>query len=255
MMAAGQGREDPAAGNFGAWANPWLAFGLLGLWFGLVFLFMAFPQADIAATALFFSPTACADGVQAATCGDFPAASNVLLALVRRVFHILPVAAAVCLFAWVIRAATTDRGRRDPRTRLAAATLATLVIGPGLLVNGFLKSEWGRPRPLTTDLFGGDLPFVAAGQWSDACARNCSFVSGEASAIAWLLVLVPLLPPTMRLPGAVVAAIVAVFVSGLRIAFGAHYLSDVVLGGLSTLVVFAAITSIASSRRRAPAPA
>ena len=65
--------------------------------------------------------------------------------------------------------------------------LSCLVVGPGLLVNGLLKEHWGRPRPIATDLFGGEAPFQKAWVISDWCDRNCSFVSGEASAAAWLV--------------------------------------------------------------------
>jgi len=95
------------------------------------------------------------------------------------------------------------------------------------------------------------MPFVPAGQWSDACLNNCSFVSGEASSIFWLVCLVPLLPERYRRRGAVIIVAVALFTSGLRIAFGGHYLSDVVLGALSTLIVFGALATLVESIARA----
>ena len=134
-------------------------------------------------------------------------------------------------------------GRRfaDGRVRFTLTALAALIIGPGLIVNVFLKEYWGRPRPASTDLFGGTLPFVPAGEWSNACPDNCSFVSGEASSIFWLVCLIPLWPKRSRGKAAVVICAIAVLTAGLRVAFGGHYLSDVVLGGLSTLIVFAAL--------------
>ncbi len=37
--------------------------------------------------------------------------------------------------------------------------LLTLALGPGLLVNGFLKSHWGRARPSEVSAFGGAAEF------------------------------------------------------------------------------------------------
>ena len=38
--------------------------------------------------------------------------------------------------------------------------MATLALGPGLLVNVILKDHWGRPRPIDVTQFGGEQHFV-----------------------------------------------------------------------------------------------
>jgi membrane-associated phospholipid phosphatase len=130
------------------------------------------------------------------------------------------------------------------RIRISTVALVTLAVGPGLLVNGYMKEFIGRPRPADTILFGGDHPFVAAAEWSQACYHNCSFISGEASGIAWIICLLPLWPHRERLrlfwPMTAIVGVTGM----LRVAFGRHYLSDVILGSLSTLVVFAAIACL-----------
>jgi lipid A 4'-phosphatase len=177
-------------------------------------------------------------------------AASAFWGALRNLFHYLPIAVAVVVAVLLAGQLAAGRGFGFARTRFAATALAALVIGPGLLVNGLLKDYWGRPRPVATDLFGGELPFVPAGQWSDACVNNCSFVSGEASSVFWLVCLVPLLPERHRGTGAVVIVAIALFTSVLRIAFGGHYLSDVVLGALSTLIVFAALATLVESVAR-----
>ena len=77
-----------------------------------------------------------------------------------------------------------------------------------------------------------------SGAISDWCDRNCSFVSGEASSAIWLLAVALLLPrgpsasgrpPDRGLRGAPLLN---------RIAFGGHFLSDVLLSfGLTLLLV------------------
>jgi lipid A 4'-phosphatase len=64
---------------------------------------------------------------------------------------------------------------------------ASLALGPGLLVNVGFKNHWGRPRPGHVEQFGGDQRFVAWWQPDGECRKNCSFVSGEASAAFWTL--------------------------------------------------------------------
>lgn len=122
--------------------------------------------------------------------------------------------------------------------------LSCLVVGPGLLVNGFLKEHWGRPRPRATDLFGGEAPFQKVWVISDWCDSNCSFVSGEASTAAWLVAAALMAPRRIRTVVTVLAAIYAFAVSINRIAFGGHYLSDVVLAWLLCALVFMALSRL-----------
>jgi lipid A 4'-phosphatase len=122
--------------------------------------------------------------------------------------------------------------------------LSCLVVGPGLLVNGLLKEHWGRPRPRATDLFGGEAPFQKAWVISDWCDRNCSFVSGEASAAAWLVAAALIAPRRIRTAATALAAIYALAISINRIAFGGHYLSDVVLAWLLCALVFMGLSRL-----------
>ena len=87
--------------------------------------------------------------------------------------------------------------------------------------------------------FGGGSPYVPIWEITDFCSRNCSFVAGEASSAAWLVGLVVLLPLRWRWPGAAVAAIYAALIGLNRIAFGGHFLSDVLLSFSLTFLVMA----------------
>jgi hypothetical protein len=89
------------------------------------------------------------------------------------------------------------------------------------------------------DLFGGDLPFVGVWKITHYCARNCSFVSGEGSSAMWLLTLAVLLPARWRMTGIRWLAVLAAALSLNRVAFGAHFLSDIVLAWWITLLVIA----------------
>ena len=116
--------------------------------------------------------------------------------------------------------------------------LSTLLVGPLLLVNIILKDHWGRPRPNAVDLFGGDSPYVAVWRITNYCDTNCSFVSGETATAFWLMALALVVPRASALPAAIVTAVYAAILSANRIAFGGHFLSDVLISvGLTLLVV------------------
>ena len=239
-------RHDARADSlFGRWADPVLTLALLALWIALALVFNGEPEVDRWISSAFFAAQPCAQGSQAVACGSFPAAANAALEAIRTFFHYLPVVVAVVVVAMLARDLAAGRRLADGRVRFSMTAIVALLVGPGLIVNVFLKEYWGRPRPVSTDLFGGTLPFVPAGEWSNACPGNCSFVSGEASSIFWLICLIPLWPQRQRGKAGVAVCAIALLAAGLRVAFGGHYFSDVVLGGLSTLIVFAALAALA----------
>ncbi|CAN5333203.1 phosphatase PAP2 family protein [soil metagenome] len=138
-----------------------------------------------------------------------------------------------------------------PRAILFIAS--TLAAGPGLVVNLLFKNQWGRPRPYSVDVFGGQFPFVDAWSFSTSCATNCSFVSGEASSALWLLTIAMVAPPAWRRPLAWTIVVIALLLSLNRIAFGGHFLSDVLLSwGITMVVIFALHRVIYTSAALAP---
>jgi lipid A 4'-phosphatase len=113
-----------------------------------------------------------------------------------------------------------------------------LGMGPGVLANVVLKDHWGRARPKQVVEFGGAKTFTPPIIPTDQCANNCSFVSGEAAAIFMPFYALGLIVPqwtTTLLVAGTVCGIAAGFV---RVAQGAHFLSDVIFAG-----VFMAMTA------------
>ncbi len=114
-----------------------------------------------------------------------------------------------------------------------------LALGPGLLINGLLKPLTNCPRPLQTDLFGGHQAFVAAWSFGETGTGNRSFPSGEAAAAMYLVAFALVAPRAWRRPLTAFALLWAFAVSLNCIAFGAHYLSDVLVAwGLTLVVIF-----------------
>jgi lipid A 4'-phosphatase len=124
-----------------------------------------------------------------------------------------------------------------PSGRAMIFLIATMIIGPGLIVNVGLKDHWHRPRPVQTQDFNGASPFTPWYDDKGACKKNCSFVSGEAATGFWMVAPASVLPPPWRGPAIIAAFAFGFGASLLRLAFGGHYLSDVLLGGLITLIV------------------
>jgi lipid A 4'-phosphatase len=130
-----------------------------------------------------------------------------------------------------------------PRTRLLVPgrailfLLATLTLGPGLVVNVVLKESWSRSRPIDVNQFGGEERFVAWWDPRGNCPRNCSFVTGDGSGAFWTLAPASLAPPAWR-PLAYTAALAFGSMIGvLRMAFGGHFFTDVAFAGVITFLI------------------
>ena len=147
-------------------------------------------------------------------------------------------AVVLALYAalWLMKRLGRWRGWA-PSGRAMIFLIATVAIGPGLVVNLSLKDHWHRPRPINTQEFNGPAEFKPWYELDGACRKNCSFVSGEAATGFWMVAPASVLPPPARGPAIVAAFAFGVAASLLRMAFGGHYLTDVLLGGLLTLIV------------------
>jgi lipid A 4'-phosphatase len=155
----------------------------------------------------------------------------------RDFFRITPfVVLALYAALWLAKRSGVRLGWA-PSGRAVIFLIATIAIGPGLIINLGLKDHWGRPRPYQTQDFNGQDPFMPWYETDGACKRNCSFVSGEAATAFWMVAPASVLPPPWRAPAIVAAFAFGAGASLLRLAFGGHYLSDVLLGGLITLIV------------------
>lgn len=126
-----------------------------------------------------------------------------------------------------------------PSGRGVIFLIVTMTLGPGLIVNLGFKDHAHRPRPIHIVEFGGGDEFRPWYDFDGACAKNCSFPSGEASSGFWMAAPAILLPPPLRAPALVAALAFGAAASVLRLAFGGHFLSDVLIGGLIALLVIA----------------
>ncbi len=115
--------------------------------------------------------------------------------------------------------------------------VATLALGPGLLVNVVLKDHWGRSRPIDVTQLGGTEHYV---RWWDPrgdCPNNCSFVSGDVAGAFWTLAPAALVPAPWRALAYGAALALGTGMAALRVMAGGHFLSDVVFAGVFTFLV------------------
>ncbi|MEJ1159912.1 phosphatase PAP2 family protein [Prosthecomicrobium sp. N25] len=198
----------------------------------LSLLFVLVPELDRAVTGLFVVDR------------HFPAADNpwlIALRLAGRIVTRLAVAVLVVLFLAKVFAPARVSALEIRRLLFLAGSMA---LGPGLMVNLVLKEYWGRPRPRDTDLFGGTFPFDIPWDWRGGCLTDCSFPSAEASASFWLVAVAFAVPVAWRRRTAIAAFLWALVISVNRIAFGGHYLSDVLLAWSLTLLVILGVREI-----------
>jgi len=212
------------------------AFLLLALLCFFQALFAAVPQIDLWVSALFWAPG-----------NGFLATESIML----KFFRELALNASLFMALIALIAVIISPWKSHPLTvpaRVWKFILCLFVLGPGLLVNGLLKTYGGRARPANVMEFGGDLTFSPAFEFAGQCLRNCSFVSGEASgAMALMIAIFAIAARFQNQALQHYTQIGVVFLglscSVLRIVFGRHFLSDVIFGWL-----FVALIAIALAR-------
>ena len=188
--------------------------------------FLMFPEVDFWASGLFYSEAS-----------GFWAQNEPFLRDVRHLGPFLVrVTAITCVAVLVLKLLVPGRPPLMP-LRQPLFLLTTLILGPGVLVNTILKDNWGRPRPRYVEEFGGDLPYQPVWKITDYCDRNCSFVSGEASAAIWLTSVVFLVPATWRKAVLIFVLPLCLILSVNRIAFGGHFFSDTLISWGVTLLL------------------
>jgi membrane-associated PAP2 superfamily phosphatase len=196
-----------------------------GLIFGL------WPQLDLAISGRFFDPVK----------KDFMLRWKPQLGLMRdAAMWGVALVAAVPVIALVAKLILPARKLPLPG-RGIVLMLATLVIGPGLIVNVGLKDHWPRSRPIDVPQFNGSEHFTAWWDPGGGCPKNCSFVAGEASGAFWTLAPATIVPPAWRALAYGAALILGIAVGALRLVFGAHFFSDIVFAGvIMFLLIWAA---------------
>lgn len=189
-------------------------------------VFAAFPELDIAASALFYdSANRRWRVLETASINPRNLASYLIAAVV-----------APAVLAVVLKLILPRRPMLMP-ARAALLMIATLILAPGIVVNLVIKEYGGRPRPWMIEQFGGTEKFLPWWDLRGPCPGNCSFVAGEPSGAFWTMAPAAVAPPAWQPAGYGAALVFGAAVGLVRISGGGHFLSDVVFAGIVTFLI------------------
>jgi len=205
-------------------------------------LFLAFPAIDLVVGSLIREPG-----------GRFPLEEvSWALTINRGVPWLLAGLAAALLLLGV--AAQLGRPVAGIGLRKIAYVVAVFLIGPGLLVNAAFKDHLGRARPRDIPAGQESVLFTPPFVPSQACARNCSFPAGDASAGFAFLALAFVLPRDRRRAATGAAIALGSALGALRLLQGAHFFSDVIFAGLLMGLVAVGLHLLTIRPARRPRP-
>ena len=213
----------------------------------VLIVFRQLPGLDIFVSRLAFTIMACPPDSILSVCGEFLLQSNSLLNLLREISLQIPNIFGLGISFYLVYQIILNRNTTAREIGKLSLVIWTVLLSTVLLVNLILKEFWGRPRPYRVEELGGEHPFILPGTISNYCESNCSFVSGEASSAAWLFVFLVFLPIRWRLPAGIFLSVYLVFFSGLRVAFGRHFLSDATMSVLFTFCIMAFLNMLFST--------
>lgn len=194
---------------------------------------MFVPGLDIGVSRLFYSP-------EIGFIGSGPG----VLSFVREAVPVLILGSVLfCAILW-IAGLFFRQSFWSMTTPRMGYLIATLAVGPGLLVETILKSYSGRARPNDITMFGGTAAYTPPGWIAQECSHNCAFVSGHAALGFWLSAYGFLLPPRWRRRGVLAGMACGTAVGLARVIQGAHFVSDIVFAGAVILAVNAALARV-----------
>lgn len=119
-----------------------------------------------------------------------------------------------------------------PKRRQIVSLLICMVAGLWLIMHVGFKDNWGRARPSEVTEFGGIQTYSSPLVPSQACAQNCSFMSGHAGTGFVLIAWGALAGTRTRRRWLLIGWLTGLTLGGIRIAQGGHFFGDVVFGGL-----------------------
>lgn len=205
-------------------------------------VFLAYPQIDLEAARWFYAPEM-----------GFTGRRSALVKVARQAFIALYFGTiALCLaglaLTWRRRSCWLSLGK--VKWLFLAACLAA---GPGLVANLVFKDQWGRARPTQVAEFGGSKMFTPPLLPARQCPRNCSFVSGEASSTFVVFYAAAALVPQWGVALAAAGTVGGLATGLVRMAQGAHFLSDVVFAGVFMALTVLLLRALILRNRRRPA--
>lgn len=223
-----------------------LLAGTLPILAGAIVLFWLFPGLDLWASRLLYKGN-----------HEFIGSHSAVLSVVRAFFN------ATFALTCVVAALGLTIASRSGHSWLTLSfnrwlfLAICLGVGPGIVANLGLKDHWDRARPHNVVEFGGTKKFSSPIHPSDQCESHCSFVSGEASSIFVIFFASALMFRRWARTLIALGIVLGGATGFVRMAQGAHFLSDVVFAGILmafTVAVIELIFGLVMSESRSSLP-
>lgn len=190
------------------------------------FLFVIFPEMDIAFSALFFEDKK-----------GFIYKNNMVI---YQIYKILPILTKIFTFFCIVYLLVIGLKHRNFNKIICSGVFFLVIagiIGPGLVVNSLFKENFGRARPAQVTLFNGTKEFTSAFKMTHQCKTNCSFSSGHA-AMGFYFTAIAYVAGLAYFNKIYIAGLIFGGIVGLsRIVMGGHFLSDVVVSAFIVLLL------------------
>ncbi len=144
----------------------------------------------------------------------------------------------LALGAFIVYAAPRLRSAHPRIARACLVVVLTVILGPGLIVNGILKPYWGRPRPADVSLYGGSSEFRRVwppdlgGAGRSFTCGHCSMAFAFSSGVAFSP-----MSPALGVGALVGGVMYGVVMSYARIAQGGHFPTDCLWSAVIVLTV------------------
>lgn len=190
-------------------------------------VFGIFPQLDLKIASLFYDPVT----------RRFPMQASHVAGIARDAAMWVTWAFALPALVSLAVKIVWPRRRMLISPRVTLFLTLSIILTAGIISNAGFKTYWGRPRPVATAEFGGPWQFKAWWDPRGQCPRNCSFYSGEATTAFWTYAPAALAPPQWRSLAYVAATVFGLATGLLRMAFGGHYFTDVMFGGVMAFLI------------------
>jgi len=195
--------------------------------------FILFPQIDIFVAKLFYNPN---------SFYSFPFYRTPLEQFLYhsvKVIVIISTLGSICIYLFNKLA---KKNILNLNTKAIVFIILTVSVAPGLIVNAFLKENWGRPRPAQIKELGGSMTFSPA--FIPTNQNGYSFSSGHVAA-AFSLTGFALLARKRKKIYLTFVFIYGITIALTRMAVGGHFLSDVLTSFfivyISTLILYGLI--------------
>lgn len=136
--------------------------------------------------------------------------------------------------------------------KMAAVAVICGVLGPGLVIEGWLKNAVGRPRPVQVVNFGGDQPFKRVLEMGTDPQHHRSFVSSHAAAGYWLISLGLTSGALWRRRWLGIGLVLGSAIGLVRIMQGGHFLSDIIFAFYAVWIPCEMVAALDRHRQRHP---